>query len=390
MALVFVHGVATRPSPEYLAEVAQRDALFQRLVPKAGSTVLNPDWGSHAAQFSADLPWLPTPIGNEAFGAPGDTPAPLTLSLGGLAQRDVATAVDLTIAAMLEARLQDAVRRREPKEAADSKSIDLARAAAAYLDQKAPDETPLGISALQTSDNTVFAAALESQLRQTGTLEAYGGIGDAIKSGFQTLGGWIGAGLSDAALRFKRAQLSRLVAFFLGDIFVYLRERETAGEEGVQERLFRPIIDDLVKGWLARRDDKEPLVVVGHSLGGVLLIDLLTDPSCIARLAAEAPGFRIDLLTTVGSQPGFFADLQLYKGKPQAGGRLEKPPSVSAWRNVFDYTDIFSFLTKPAFNDVADLSYDTAVDLFAAHTSYFKRPSFYQRLGRRLGELAPP
>ena len=46
MPLVFVHGVATRQTPQYQAAVAQRDTLFKRLVMGQDQTVFDPDWGS--------------------------------------------------------------------------------------------------------------------------------------------------------------------------------------------------------------------------------------------------------------------------------------------------------------------------------------------------------
>jgi pimeloyl-ACP methyl ester carboxylesterase len=243
------------------------------------------------------------------------------------------------------------------------------------------------VAALTGGNDSAFAAALETQLNQAPAVQAFGGIGDSIQSGLATVGGWIGNGVSDLILMAKRRDLSKGVAFFLGDIFVYLRQHDLAGDQGVQARLFKPILDDLINAFKAPRQQGEPFVVVGHSLGGVLLYDLLTDPKCLRRLEAEAAGFKIDLLTTVGSQPGFFADLKLYRDKPQAGNLLAKPANVAAWHNVFDYTDVFSFLAGEAFDGVTDFGYDTAVDVMAAHSAYFKRPSFYQRMRKRLQGL---
>lgn len=387
MALVFVHGVATRPTAEYRAEVEQRTALFKALVLPAGAQVLNPDWGSHAVKFSDDLPWLPPSKGNQAYAAGAVTPRAGSIGLGAMAGEDAAQAVDLAIAGVLEQAVLDAAAANDPRRAASSKAIALAAAAAGYLDAQAPDETPAGDSGLAGTDDAAFALALEARLSASPELQAYGGVGDAIKNGFSAVSGWIGNQVSDALLRAKRRELSHGVAYFLGDIFVYLRQREIDGPTGVQDRLFEPILADLISAFKAPRAAKEPFVVVGHSLGGVLLFDLLSDPGCQQRLAADAPGFAIDLLCTVGSQPGFFADLDLYLGKPKSGNRLARPPAVRAWHNVYDYTDPFSFLAAAAFDGVEDFAYDTNVDVIAAHTSYFKRPSFYQRMRKRLQTL---
>jgi hypothetical protein len=113
---------------------------------------------------------------------------------------------------------------------------------------------------------------------------------------------------------------------------------------------------------------------------------MLTDPVCLERLNDEAPGFKMDAWLTVGSQPGFFADLGLYPVRTKnAAGRYDKPTCVANWLNVYDYTDVFSFLCQPFFEGVDDFGYDTAVDLIHAHSAYFKRPSFfYKRLELRL------
>jgi hypothetical protein len=65
---------------------------------------------------------------------------------------------------------------------------------------------------------------------------------------------------------------------------------------------------------------------------------------------------------------------------------LKRPDSVTHWLNVYDYTDVFSFLCAPFFEGVLDFGYDTKIDLFEAHSAYFKRPSFYKRLEIRLRE----
>src|SRR5262245_31569777 len=66
--LVFVHGVATRQTPEYRAQVYQRDALFKNLVlPHGAANPFDPDWGSNAAKFDARLSWIPQPQKAEAW-----------------------------------------------------------------------------------------------------------------------------------------------------------------------------------------------------------------------------------------------------------------------------------------------------------------------------------
>lgn len=400
MPLVFVHGVATRPSAEYSAAVMQRDALFRSLVFKrSDAKIINPDWGSFAVQFGDDLPWLPYPTGNEAFDAGDDVgDAALSaealdgrLALGELAAHDAEQAVDLVAMATLDTAIRNAAGVNLPAAAATDDAIAIALAAGAYLEAKATvyKDKSVGIPALITKDNSQFAEALESEIGVADSDTEAFGLGDRIRSAIGYLTRLVGNGASDAALKLARRDLSRGVSFFLGDVFVYLRGRDDPGAGGTRMRIFKPIFEALVEGAKAPRPDGEPFVVVGHSLGGVILYDMLTDSATQADLktAIGAP-IKIDALFTVGSQPGFFADLGLYAGgRPAAGTKLRMAPGVTAWMNVFDFTDVFSFRCEQMFESVRDFGYDTVTDLLHAHSAYFLRPSFYMRMRARLAEL---
>src|SRR3546814_15576814 len=74
------------------------------------------------------------------------------------------------------------------------------------------------------------------------------------------------------------------------------------------------------------------MVVVGHSMGGVILIDMLQDPQG-AGLPAD---LRVEALFTVGSQPGLFRSVGALGGATGPGGHTPKPACVNAWFNVFD------------------------------------------------------
>jgi hypothetical protein len=398
MPLVFVHGVANRPSAEQAAAVRQRDALFRSLVFDRNSvTILNPDWGSFGVQFDEDLPWLPKPSGNEAFDGGNQEPGAVLddqLKLGDLAARDAEQAIDLVAMAALDAAIRQAAELDLPEAAAQGEAFQLAEASAAYFDQKdlAHADAPTGIAALATATNAGFADALDAELSQTqGDLEGFG-IGDTIRGAINWLDRAAGNVASDVLLRFARPGLSRGISFFLGDIFVYLRGRDQAGPAGTRAKIFAPVIADLIAAHQAPRVEGEPLVVVAHSLGGVILYDILTDAAARAELEAGIGGaIAIDALFTVGSQPGFFADLGLFPGgRPAAETKLPLPVGVATWMNVFDFTDVFSFRCAQIFDGVKDFGYDTVTDVVHAHGAYFLRPSFYRRLRARLAETGHP
>jgi len=67
--------------------------------------------------------------------------------------------------------------------------------------------------------------------------------------------------------------------------------------------------------------------------------------------------------------------------------RIERPPNVKSWLNVFDPNDVFSFRAEGVFKGVKDFKYDTGYGAIHAHSGYFRRPSFYDRLGQRLVQL---
>jgi pimeloyl-ACP methyl ester carboxylesterase len=125
------------------------------------------------------------------------------------------------------------------------------------------------------------------------------------------------------------------------------------------------------------------LVIVGHSLGGVISYDILTHFD---------PTLEVDLFVTVGSQVALFEEMTLYKESrpdlPQnpPADRLARPANIKRWLNVLDANDIFSFRTEGVFDGVQDFKYETGFGLMEAHGGYFRRPSFYRRLGERLAQ----
>lgn len=379
MPLVFVHGVATRPSEEYKAAVAQRNALFRRLVIEAGDLILDPDWGSNAVKF-AKRGWVPKKGAAEAYNMgspslPKDGPSAAAIA----APKNQEAAIDLAVGAMLAEQARSGI---EPSK----DELDLFEAAVRYL-EGAPDK-----GAFTGKENDAeFVAVLESllsPLAPPATAEAMG-----IKSLFGNMAKILRKATdhlrnasSDVVLRLIREPLSNQVALFLGDIFVYLRWREQDGANGTYNRIFKPIIADLAEANSARSAERK-LVVVGHSLGSVILYDLLTDERALREIQDRSGSpLAVDAWVSVGAQPGLFADMGLYSGQPDADGKLPKPGCVSRWMNVYDFTDVLSFRTEPFFAGVKDFEFDNVAGALEAHSAYFQRPGFYKRLRARLDQ----
>jgi hypothetical protein len=121
---------------------------------------------------------------------------------------------------------------------------------------------------------------------------------------------------------------------------------------------------------------------MGHSLGGVILYDMLSSP-VLAGLPAD---LKVDAFLTVGSQPGLFEAMGAFDFKKPGGDRTPGPACVEHWFNVFDPIDPFGFRADPMFEKAQDFFFDSVTGLIAAHSTYFKRPQFYARARTRLRE----
>ena len=173
-----------------------------------------------------------------------------------------------------------------------------------------------------------------------------------------------------------RDQLSPRFAHFLGDIFVYLY----GGGLSPKRRIIRELIaEDLNAASQAAHDSGGKLLVVGHSLGGVILYDMLTDPQ-----ASLDPALKVDIFVTVGSQPGIFQELSLFTRSTATSAKAQVPNTIARWWNVFDPIDLLSFRCAPIFEGVEDFEFSSTTGIIDAHTTYFKRPRFHARLRERL------
>jgi hypothetical protein len=119
----------------------------------------------------------------------------------------------------------------------------------------------------------------------------------------------------------------------------------------------------------ALRQAQRPIVAVAHSLGGVVLADVLAQQ-------ATPP---IDLLVTVGSQPSFFYAIdaldQLRPGN-------QRTPFVP-WLNFYDRNDFLSYTAERTFTGVAgisDIEIESGVPFPDAHGAYWHDDRVYQRI----------
>ncbi|WP_159041778.1 hypothetical protein [Streptomyces aureus] len=163
--------------------------------------------------------------------------------------------------------------------------------------------------------------------------------------------------IGNAQVRENRAKLMDPFSDFIRDVAFYIRRGEA-----VRTYLANAISDLPANG---------PVVVVGHSLGGIAMVDLMSGD--------DAP--HVDLLVTVGSQAPYLYLLDsLVSLRP---GQDAKP--FTPWLNIYSPADFLSFRAAPAFPDVdgiVDEEVDAGVPFPESHSAYWSQKETYSLIGQ--------
>ncbi|MFD3542659.1 hypothetical protein ACFWUQ_24655 [Streptomyces sp. NPDC058662] len=124
-----------------------------------------------------------------------------------------------------------------------------------------------------------------------------------------------------------------------------------------------------------------PTVLIGHSLGGIALFDLL---ALAAARGEPVPGAA--LLVTVGSQAPFLHELGALTALAP-GAKL--PPGFPRWLNVYDRQDVLAYLAAPVFpgdERISDHEVSSRQPFPACHSAYWKQASLYRRIEEAVAE----
>ncbi|MCP3759232.1 alpha/beta fold hydrolase [Streptomyces sp. TBY4] len=124
-----------------------------------------------------------------------------------------------------------------------------------------------------------------------------------------------------------------------------------------------------------------PTVLIGHSLGGIALVDLL---ALAAARGEPVPG--VQLLVTVGSQAPFLYELGALAGVVPG---TSLPYAFPRWLNVYDRQDVLSYLAEPVFPGdprVSDQEIGSRQPFPACHSAYWKQDSLYARIEQAVAE----
>lgn len=118
---------------------------------------------------------------------------------------------------------------------------------------------------------------------------------------------------------------------------------------------------------------KDDVVIIAHSLGGVLAVDLLTEPD---------PPKQVVKLITVGSQPAFFGAADALKNVTLKNGSITLPTNFPQWLNIYDPADFLSFYASRFFSgtQIEDFEVNSGVAFPEAHGAYFRQARMYDRI----------
>jgi hypothetical protein len=362
--MVFVHGVTVRSGDAYDKGTTDRDRRFA-MDTFAGKNlkIRNPYWGKHGAPDEIRcIPNLSAPYVSLGLGNADDAPDIILQA----ARVDFPAVVGgLSAAAIEQAEATgdaEALANAEKRWAAAATYAERAKKQPAWLQEISTDEE--------------FFARLGAEAKaQEGFADL--GLSDDLKNAANALRGGFSNLVNGPFAKIGRDVLTPRIAIFIGDVFKYLK-----GEK--RDSIRNEVLADVEAAARAAHDAGEKLVLVGHSMGAVILYDMLSDKPYVKELETRL-GFplRVDLFLSVGSQIAVFEEMKVFESSV-AGAVTPKPDCVQVWWNVFDKMDVLSFVASPVFSGVEDFAVDTIAGVKDAHGAYFSSMVFYKRLAKRL------
>jgi hypothetical protein len=166
----------------------------------------------------------------------------------------------------------------------------------------------------------------------------------------------------------REALLEDLGAQMLADVMGY--------------QLHRDSIQATLKGELTRIAEAapgRPILPVGLSLGGIVLVDLL----------ASWPRAPVEACVTVGSQAPLLYAFDAIASMPYDEA---SPPFLSVpWLNVYDSRDFLSFVAEPLFRrsdgraSVVDLRVHSGLDFPMSHSAYWELEPVWDAIATAFG-----
>lgn len=257
---------------------------------------------------------------------------------GLLAAHQVRDYFDSAVAALLRAgEFNQAIRTAPPNPLEHRRAI--ARALIAHTLMAAEEHQELHL-------NGAVRDRLVEQL--TNDMHGYGmGVGEFLLRPVRGLA----ARMVTKKLVGDRGTISDAVAPAAGDILLYLAR-------GERLRAFvQQSVSDLGRG---------PVVLVAHSLGGIICVDVL-----IRQAIPEVSG-----LITVGTQAPLLYEIGAL---PSLGPTEPLPGHFPPWLNIYDRRDLLSYVGARVFpNQVKDIEVRNGQPFPQSHSAYWSNPAVWQ------------
>jgi hypothetical protein len=181
--------------------------------------------------------------------------------------------------------------------------------------------------------------------------------------------GWFGDVLKSVGTKVavaKRQEFMSPLSSFLRDVTFYLAH-------GTAMR-------DYIEADIRKHGGSAPVVVVGHSLGGIAAVDLLGDASV---MGGDDP-LKVDLLVTVGSQaPLLFLMDSLSSYSPRYADKQFQVP----WLNIYNREDLLSFCAERVFvngPEINDKEVVAGVPFPLSHSAYWGVDRVYELIRENL------
>jgi hypothetical protein len=169
-----------------------------------------------------------------------------------------------------------------------------------------------------------------------------------------------------------RSNIMQVATSYVGDVMMYL-----ARAAALRQYIHNTVIQ------ACKLRPAEPLVIIAHSLGGVIAYDYAADPAFNDRPP-------IDLLVTMGSQVALFAEYGLFQGStsPVIPGPLmhrpayKEPHLCDRWLNFYDPADFLSFPIGRVFPGAAegDQVCTAGKPFPASHSAYWENNQLYEAI----------
>jgi hypothetical protein len=229
-------------------------------------------------------------------------------------------------------------------------------------DELAPNDIDVAASLPEKySAQGTIASAPEQAIEQFATEFYHESAGRAV---------WAEGLAKDVALRLltdaiesHRLPLTNAVTDFLRNVIFYLRHGGP--------------VRDFVWKHLEAVDQGAPVVIAGHSIGGVITVDIMSGPG-------RPPG-RVDLVVTAGSQAPLLYLMDALESL-RSGDRTRRP--FNPWLNVYNPRDPFAFRAGEVFSWSPTPPIDAVMehprDLPGSHSEYFAVPRLYELIAGAL------